>query len=644
MQGQILGNRYELLEKVGGGGMALVYKAKCRLLNRFVAVKILRPEYTNDEEFVKRFLIEAQSVARLSHPNIVPIYDVGHEDNMHYLVMEYVQGITLKEYIVERGSLPWSDAVNISIQICSAIEHAHKNHIVHRDIKPHNIIITGDGIAKVTDFGIARAVSTSTITMVGNTIGSVHYFSPEQARGGYIGEKSDIYSMGICLYEMVTGKIPFDGETPVAVALKHIQEQPMAPIEINPKVPRALNDVIMKSIRKEQDRRYQTATAMLQDLYRVSKEPNGVFVRDVIPDDQQTKRVESVMTDTKGETKSNAPLKSEENSERAKKTSKKTIWLAIATSVVLIITFIVLTIMLLPPGQNKNAVEIKDYIGKNYQTVKADLEAHDIEVKITQKDDENEKDIIIDQSIQPGKTLKPNGFIELTVSKGPKMVEIPDLVKAEYRSAESKLKELDLIPKIEEEFHTGIPEGYVTRTDPPYKSMVKSGSSVTIYKSKGPEIKDTKVPDLKGKTKTEAQAALAEANLNIGTITPADTSIALGKVIAQSPAAGTTVKEKTGVNITFELQPTPTPTPTPSKGTVQEKIVLREPSKYQDKIKVRVEYQLPDSNKTQLLMDETEDKEDFPITINIPVLDKGKTKVTVFLDNKLFESYYKSKE
>jgi serine/threonine-protein kinase len=266
MEGRVLGNRYELIEKIGGGGMALVYKAKCRLLDRVVAVKILRPEFTNDEEFVKRFRIEAQAAASLSHPNIVSIHDVGHEDDVHYIVMEYVDGITLKEYILKKGLLSWKEAVSIASQICSAIEQAHRNSIVHRDIKPHNILITRDGIAKVADFGIARAVSSSTITMVGSTIGSVHYFSPEQARGGYTDEKSDLYSLGIALYEMVTGRVPFDGETPVAVALKHIQDQPVPPLDYESSLPKGVNDIIMKAIKKDQSKRYQSASEMLSDL------------------------------------------------------------------------------------------------------------------------------------------------------------------------------------------------------------------------------------------------------------------------------------------------------------------------------------------------------------------------------------------
>ena len=236
-----MGNRYEILEKIGVGGMATVYKARCKLLNRNVAIKVLKDEFANDAEFIKRFQIEAQAAASLSHPNIVSIYDVGNEDNMHYIVMELIEGETLKDIITRKGKLDWREAVDIAAQIAAGLAKAHANHIIHRDIKPHNIIITKDGVAKVTDFGIAKAVSNSTINAFGSTIGSVHYFSPEHARGGYTDEKSDIYSLGVVLYEMVTGKLPFDGDTPVSVALKHIQETPKEPIEINKDIPIGVN-------------------------------------------------------------------------------------------------------------------------------------------------------------------------------------------------------------------------------------------------------------------------------------------------------------------------------------------------------------------------------------------------------------------
>jgi serine/threonine-protein kinase len=277
MVGRVLDDRYEIIEKIGGGGMALVYKARCRLLNRFVAIKVLRPEFIEDEEFVKKFRREAQSAASLSHPNIVGIYDVGTENNNYYIVMEYIKGQTLKELIKSKGTLGIEHATNIAIQICYALDHAHKNHIVHRDIKSHNILIREDNSVKVTDFGIARAVSSSTITNTGNVIGSVHYFSPEQARGGYTDEKSDIYSLGVVLYEMVTGRLPFEGDSPIAVALKHIQEEPIPPAKINPRVPKSIEAIILKCMEKEVSRRYNSAAEIINDLRQSLVMPNGDF-------------------------------------------------------------------------------------------------------------------------------------------------------------------------------------------------------------------------------------------------------------------------------------------------------------------------------------------------------------------------------
>ena len=308
--GRYIGNRYEILEKIGNGGMATVYKAKCHVLNRFVAVKVLKEEFTTDEEFIRRFNIEAQSAAGLTHPNIVSVYDVGHEDNIYYIVMELIQGKTLKQIISESGILPWKWSVNIAIQIASALEAAHKNNIVHRDIKPHNIIITEDGVAKVTDFGIAKAVSNSTITAFGTTIGSVHYFSPEHARGGYTDAKSDIYSLGVVMYEMVTGKVPFDADTPVSVALKHMQEEPIPPIEANPHLPEAVNKIILKALKKDPMLRYQTATELLQDLRMALKNPSGDFVND--EDYDPTARTQRIST---------------QDVDRMQKNSRKKVWI-----------------------------------------------------------------------------------------------------------------------------------------------------------------------------------------------------------------------------------------------------------------------------------------------------------------------------
>ena len=292
LEGRLIGNRYEILEKIGTGGMAIVYKARDHVLNRNVAVKVLKEEFTTDAEFVKRFNIEAQSAASLTHSNIVSIYDVGSEGEIHYIVMELVQGKTLKEIITDGGILPWKWTVNIAIQIASALEVAHRNNIVHRDIKPHNIIITEDGTAKVTDFGIAKAVSNSTITSFGATIGSVHYFSPEHARGGYTDAKSDIYSLGVVMYEMLTGKVPFDADTPVSVALKHMQEKPVEPKKINNTIPDSVNKIIIKAMQKEPNLRYNSATEMLTDLREAIKNPNGNFVvMNQMNSDESTQKV-----------------------------------------------------------------------------------------------------------------------------------------------------------------------------------------------------------------------------------------------------------------------------------------------------------------------------------------------------------------
>ena len=302
--GKIVGNRYEIISEAGTGGMATVYKAKDRVLNRNVAVKVLKDEYTTDQDFIKRFNSEAQSAAALSHPNIVSIYDVGHEEenNLYYIVMELIKGKTLKEIINKDGSISWKWAVNIAIQIASALEEAHKHGIIHRDIKPHNIIITEDGTAKVTDFGIAKAVSNSTITAFGTTIGSVHYFSPEQAKGGITDARSDLYSLGVVMYEMLTGKVPFDADTPVSVALMHMQEKPKEPIELNSDIPMAVNKIVVKAMRKEPVERYQTASEMLADLSEALKDPNGDFVVIENKDGEYTRVIQAVKIDKKGET------------------------------------------------------------------------------------------------------------------------------------------------------------------------------------------------------------------------------------------------------------------------------------------------------------------------------------------------------
>ncbi len=560
MEGQILGNRYLLLEKIGGGGMAVVYKAKCTLLNRFVAVKVLRTEFTNDDEFVKRFKIEAQAVASLSHPNVVSIYDVGHQDDIHYIVMEYVDGMTLKDYLNKHGALNWNDAVKITIQICSAIEHAHKNNIVHRDIKPHNILLTKEGIAKVTDFGIARAVTSSTITMVGSTIGSVHYFSPEQARGGFIDEKSDLYSLGIALYEMVTGKVPFDGDSPVAVALKHIQETPLEPHKLVPSLPYGVNEIIMKAIQKEQNVRYQSATEMLSDLNTVLVQPQGGFIGHNSVSSQSTIRMRTVNSDdidstVRVSTKPTNVSNKKYESEKQKKKNNTTYWLAGIASVLVIGLLLFITISLLTKGTPDNTVNtMPDYRNKKFEEIKDDLVKRGINyTENWQDNDAVEKGIIFNQSVEPGAEYRNGSFtnLELSISNGPKSKKVPDVINKDYRDAQSQLESQDIKYKIEEEFNESVKADYVIRTEPKANEEIKDDTVVTIFVSKGVEVKLVKVPNLVGKTESVALKLLKDAKLSLGSVLPAGTTN--GIVNRQAPEAYSEVAP--GETVTIWLTP-----------------------------------------------------------------------------------------
>ena len=555
LEGRLLGNRYEILENIGNGGMATVYKAKCHVLNRFVAVKVLRDEFTTDEEFVKRFNTEAQSAASLTHPNIVSVYDVGSEGNIHYIVMELIKGKTLKEIINEDGALSWKWSLNVAIQIASALETAHKNNIIHRDIKPHNIIITEDGIAKVTDFGIAKAVSNSTITAFGTTIGSVHYFSPEHARGGFTDAKSDLYSLGVVLYEMVTGKVPFNADTPVSVALKHMQEKPIEPMKVNPNVPKAVNDIIMKAMQKDVNLRYQNATEMLRDLSKALKNPNEDFVVSEKTTDFPTQRISTIYTETPKREARNDENKEEEEKSKNKFTAfiKKHKALSIVIGSILLFVITILVTNLILGLVTKKDVQIPDLVGKE-QTI-AQSEVEGLKLKYEKGSEEYNKDIpagyIISQdpTYMPNYKIKEGSTITVVVSLGSNTVKMEKVVGLTQEEAKSKLEALGLKVSIEEVYDNKVEAGYVVEQSVKENEEIDAGETINLKVSKG--IEKVTVPDLLGKTEDEAKTAIKDAGLKLKTVASTeDTTKDDGVVVKQSLEAGTEVDKNSTITIT----------------------------------------------------------------------------------------------
>jgi len=552
LEGRLLGNRYEILEQVGNGGMATVYKAKCHVLNRFVAVKVLREEFTTDEEFVKRFNTEAQAAASLTHPNIVSVYDVGSEGDLHYIVMELIKGKTLKEIIKEDGAISWKWSVNVAIQIASALETAHKNHIIHRDIKPHNIIITEDGIAKVTDFGIAKAVSNSTITAFGSTIGSVHYFSPEHARGGFTDPKSDLYSLGVVLYEMITGKVPFNADTPVSVALKHMQETPKEPIEINPEIPKVVNDIVMKAMQKDVNLRYQTATEMLKDLSRAIKNPSEDFVvMEKAENDFPTQRLSTIYD------------KSEEKQEKREiGFMKKHKTLLITIGAIVLFAISILATNLILNATAKKDVQIPNLIGKEQSQAQSELK--ELKLEYVVGGEGYSKDIpegcIISQEpkYQENYTIKEGEIITVVLSKGRNIVKVPKVVGKTEEEAVKELEELGLIVNIPEEnreYNKKVEAGYIIEQDIAAKTEIDAGETITLKVSKGVEM--VIVPDLMGKTEDEAKSIITENGLKLKYVyTDINESKPDGVIIDQDLDANKEVEKDSYINIWVNSLPT----------------------------------------------------------------------------------------
>lgn len=544
--GKIIGNRYELLEEVGNGGMAKVYKAKDHVLNRYVAVKILKDEFTTDPDFVKRFNTEAQSAASLSDANIVSIYDVGHEEdsNLYYIVMELVKGKTLKEIINKEGSLSWKWAVNIAMQIASALAEAHKNGIVHRDIKPHNIIITEDGVAKVADFGIAKAVSNSTITAFGTTIGSVHYFSPEQAKGGLTDAKSDLYSLGVVMYEMLTGKVPFDADTAVSVALKHMQEEPVEPKEINDEIPQAVNDIVMKAMKKEPMERYQTAEDMIADLSKALKDPDGDFVVIENADGGYTKVMKAIKDDgSKSKTSKN------KNGFFDKHPKAKVLTILIGFIVLFLTVFLITKVIL--DGGIKSKVQIPNLVGQTYEDAQNTTNSEGLTLQVSDSiassEVEEGKIISQDPEYADNKKIKKGSTISVVLSAGPEVFELPDFTGKTIESVREEAKKMGIVLNEQSENSTKVEEGKVISQDIKAGTEVKSGDTVTVHVSSG--VAKTTVPTVVGMNEGTAKATLSNAKLKANITYENHSDKTDGEVLSQSIEQGQEVAENTTVNL-----------------------------------------------------------------------------------------------
>jgi len=577
--GMMIGDRYEILEKIGTGGMSDVYKAKCHKLNRLVAVKVLKQEFSENANFVSKFKIEAQAAAGLMHPNIVNVYDVGEENGINYIVMELVEGITLKKYIEKKARLSVKEAVTIAIQIGMGIEAAHNNHIIHRDIKPQNVIISKEGKVKVTDFGIAKAATSNTITS--NVMGSVHYTSPEQARGGYSDEKSDIYSLGITLFEMLTGRVPFNGETTVAIAIKQIQEEMPSPREFVDDIPVSVEQIVIKCTQKSPDRRYQTMGDLIEDLKKSFITPDEDFVRIKEEDEfgetrtitdgelenlKKTSRLTDAIT---GDLPKVNPNSIED--EYDPKMEKVTTILAIVVGIIICVIAIFLigkTIGIFKLGKaNKDVVVSSVSIEKveqvvmpsvtliSYEKAQAILETSGLKSKIVYQESDNyEQDIVVDSSVKEGLKVDVGTEITLYVSSGKSSVVVPEVVGFTLNAANKAIMDANLKVDILQEYSDTVAEGLIISQTPEGDSKAPLDSTVVITVSLGAAVDAITAPSVLGKSNDDAVIELTEAGFKVNSVAQVYNNIyAEGYVCYQSITPGTEVPKGSSIDIQVSM-------------------------------------------------------------------------------------------
>ena len=544
--GRILDDRYEIIELIGSGGMANVYKALCHRLNRYDAVKIMRDETAANTELRRRFRAESQAVAMLSHPNIVSVYDVSHSDDVEYIVMELIDGITLKQYLQKKCVLEPSEVLDFTIQIAKALEHAHSKGIIHRDIKPQNIMLLKDGMIKVADFGIASLENDMEETK-GETVGSVHYIAPEQARGQAPDARSDIYSLGIVMYEMLTGKLPYVGASDVEVAVKHMNTDPVSPREIVPEIPEELERICLKAMNSDINARYQTASELLSDLEQYKTQ---TLTAHMLEDS------ESVLID------------SQEQPRRRQK-SRRSRKIALSSGILAVLLFVIIGFVFLNGYFLKDLfsdpvkVTVDNFVGRYYEDVINDKDYKKIyDFKVTFKVDlEHEYGIILSQDPEAGrsKSVSDKGskiVVELvcaaeTVDNQKRLLKVPDIVNRDREEAISMIQDAGFTYSIEQAPSDSITKGYVISTEPVAGAAADEGSEIKIIISTGPQAVMTKVPQLKGLSKQAAIDKIESSNLSIGTISTADSDLDAGTVIDQNIAAGTQVEEHTKISITI---------------------------------------------------------------------------------------------
>ena len=568
--GTMLDDRYEILEVIGNGGMAVVYKAMCHRLNRYVAVKILRDELANDEEFRKRFQTEAQAVAMLSHPNIVSVYDVSHSDGVEYIVMELIEGVTLMQYMKKKGALGWKEALHFAVQISKALEHAHEKGIVHRDIKPQNIMILKDGTIKVADFGIA-ALESAQEKKSDQTVGSVHYIAPEQARGEQPDPRSDIYSLGVVMYEMLTGKMPYDGDTAEQVAMKHITGHPVPPQELNPDIPEELAAITLKAMNSDINARYQSASELLRDLEDFRKQQAAANLGSGSDEDLE---ILDVITPDVHPIGKSGELSKEKYARRRRRSRKVSILSgACGVLVFLIAVFVFLwNYWLRDIFSVAERINIPNFVGASYEDIVNSSEfkkLFNFEVNYAIDPDVPEGQIISqDPEADRSMMVVPEGIdVSLTVSTGVRQTVIPDVTNKHYQEATIELQNAGFIVEIANtEASDTVTVDYVISTDPAPGEELAAGSTVFLTVSAGPSIKLVTMPNLVGSTEKDAIARIESSNLSYGDTTYIHSDYDEGTVIRQSIDAYSDVEEHTRIFIWVSLGPetTPTPEPTPS--------------------------------------------------------------------------------